>query len=234
MYCCCLVTKSCQTLCDPVECSLPASSIRGVFQANILKWVAISFSRGSSWPRDGMHVSCTGRIHYHLATREALIIMWIGFTICDDWWPLGYVRDTKKGWEQTTRKLHWTTELHWRASLGASLVVHWLRICTSTAEGMGSIPGPGIKIPPAKRHSPKIKRKIKKEKRKSLPKFLKVWNMTRTSVTIQHSWSEKLWKRKFLFNLMIEHYILFCMCEGYFSRVNLQRLELRKKIEKFK
>ena len=37
-------------LCDPMDCSPPASSVHGIFQARILEWVAISFSRGSSWP----------------------------------------------------------------------------------------------------------------------------------------------------------------------------------------
>ena len=46
------VAQSCLTLCDPVDCSLPASSIHGILQAIILEWVAISFSKGSSWPRD--------------------------------------------------------------------------------------------------------------------------------------------------------------------------------------
>ena len=40
------VTKSCPTLCDPMDCSLPGSSIQDIFQARILVWVAISFSRG--------------------------------------------------------------------------------------------------------------------------------------------------------------------------------------------
>ena len=40
--------QSCWTLCDPMDCSLPGSSIHGIFQARILEWVAISFSRGSS------------------------------------------------------------------------------------------------------------------------------------------------------------------------------------------
>ena len=43
---------SCVRLCDPVDCSLPGSSIHGIFQARILEWVAILFSRGSSQPRD--------------------------------------------------------------------------------------------------------------------------------------------------------------------------------------
>ena len=47
-----LVTESCPALCDPTDCSLPGSSVCGMFQARILEWVAIFFSRGSSWPRD--------------------------------------------------------------------------------------------------------------------------------------------------------------------------------------
>ena len=46
------VAQLCLTLCDPMDCSLPGSSIHGIFQARILEWVAISFSRGSSQPRD--------------------------------------------------------------------------------------------------------------------------------------------------------------------------------------
>ena len=46
------VAQSCLILCDPLDCSLPGSSVRGIFQARILEWVAISFSRGSSWSRD--------------------------------------------------------------------------------------------------------------------------------------------------------------------------------------
>ena len=48
----CLVSQSCLTLCDPVDYSPPGFSIHGIFQARILEWVAISYSRGSSWPRD--------------------------------------------------------------------------------------------------------------------------------------------------------------------------------------
>ena len=43
-----LVTWSCLTLCDPVDCSPPGSSVHGVLQARILEWVAMLFSRGSS------------------------------------------------------------------------------------------------------------------------------------------------------------------------------------------
>ena len=46
------VVKSCPTLCDPMDCSLPGSSVHGIFQAIVLEWIAISFSRGSSQPGD--------------------------------------------------------------------------------------------------------------------------------------------------------------------------------------
>ena len=47
---CVLVAQLCQTLCDPMNYSLPGSSVHGILQARILEWVAISFSRGSSQP----------------------------------------------------------------------------------------------------------------------------------------------------------------------------------------
>ena len=52
------VTQSCLTLCDPTDCGLPGSSVC-ILQAGILEWIATSFSRGSSRPRDGTQVSCT-------------------------------------------------------------------------------------------------------------------------------------------------------------------------------
>ena len=74
------VTQSCPTLCDPMDCSLPGSSVHGIFQAIVLEWVAISFSRGSSWPRDRTRVSCivdrrftvwaTGEVPYKLKTQS--------------------------------------------------------------------------------------------------------------------------------------------------------------------
>ena len=48
----CLVAQSYPTLCDPIDCSPPGSSVHGIFQARILEWVAMPSSRGSSQPRD--------------------------------------------------------------------------------------------------------------------------------------------------------------------------------------
>ena len=65
------VTHLCPTLCDPVDCSLPGFSVHRILQARILEWVAISFSRGSSWPRDRTWLSCTaGRCFNLWATRK--------------------------------------------------------------------------------------------------------------------------------------------------------------------
>ena len=60
------------TLCNPMDCSPPSSSVHGIFQARILKWVAIPFSRGSSPSSDRIQGSCTvGRFFTVWATREA-------------------------------------------------------------------------------------------------------------------------------------------------------------------
>ena len=53
-----LVIQSYLTLCDPMDCSPPGSSVHRILQARILEWVAIPFSRGSSQPRDRTQVSC--------------------------------------------------------------------------------------------------------------------------------------------------------------------------------
>ena len=61
MWCICVCAQSCLTLCHPMDCSQPGSSVHGILQARILEWVSIFFSRGSSWPRDWTHdswVSC--------------------------------------------------------------------------------------------------------------------------------------------------------------------------------
>ena len=70
------VAQSCPTLCDPMDCSLPGSSVHGILQAVVLEWIAISFSRGPSQPRARTQVS---RIVYRLftvwATRESICLL---------------------------------------------------------------------------------------------------------------------------------------------------------------
>ena len=74
------VAQSCPTLCDPMDCSLLGSSVHGIFQARALEWVAISFSRESSRPRDRTQVSrIIGRLFTIWgATREATYVYTYG------------------------------------------------------------------------------------------------------------------------------------------------------------
>ena len=75
------VTQSCLILCDPMDFSLRASSIHGIFQARILEWVPISFSGRSSWPRDQTQVSrIVGRRFTFWATREVDTCMQVSTT----------------------------------------------------------------------------------------------------------------------------------------------------------
>ena len=69
-----LVIQSCLTLCDPMDCSLPGSSIHGILWARILAWVTMPSSRGSSRPRDQTWIFCIAGTFFTIwATREAPI-----------------------------------------------------------------------------------------------------------------------------------------------------------------
>ena len=65
----CMRTQSCPTICDSIICSLPVSSVHGIFQARIMEWVAISDSRGCSPPRDQIHISCIVRQILYFTTK---------------------------------------------------------------------------------------------------------------------------------------------------------------------
>ena len=54
----CMRAQLCLTLCDPMNCNLPCSSVRGILQPRILEWVAMPSSRGSSRLRNQAHISC--------------------------------------------------------------------------------------------------------------------------------------------------------------------------------
>ena len=76
VHMCVLVAQSCRTVCGPMDYSPPGSSVHGILQTRILEWVAVSFSRGSSQPRDWTRVSCiAGRFFFFFftlwATRKA-------------------------------------------------------------------------------------------------------------------------------------------------------------------
>ena len=70
------VAQLCLTLCDPMDCSLPGSSVHGIFQVRVLEWVAISFSRESSQPKDRTWVSHVAGRHFTIwATREVQAVL---------------------------------------------------------------------------------------------------------------------------------------------------------------
>ena len=69
------VTQSCPILCDPMDCSLWGSSIHGIFQARVLEWVAVPFSRGSSQLRDWTRgSSIASRWFYFLSHQGSYVI----------------------------------------------------------------------------------------------------------------------------------------------------------------
>ena len=71
---------------DPIDCSLPGSSAYGILQGRLLEWIAISFSRGSSWPSNQIWVFCiAGRLFTNWATREAPPPSPIPFKDTKDW-----------------------------------------------------------------------------------------------------------------------------------------------------
>ena len=73
------VAQSCSTLCDPIDCSLPGSAVYGIFQAIVLEWIAVSFSRESSQPRAWTWVSCIVDRHFTIwATWEVHFFFFCG------------------------------------------------------------------------------------------------------------------------------------------------------------
>ena len=86
-----LGTQLCLILCDPMDCSPPGSSVHGILQTRILEWVAISFCKGLSHPRDQTQVSCiAGRFLTVWATRDEvkLKVAQSCPTLCD---PMDYI-----------------------------------------------------------------------------------------------------------------------------------------------
>ena len=78
--CCCLVTKSCLTPCNPMDCSLSGSFVHGIFPGKNTGESCHFLLQGSSWPRDQTRISCVSflgrQILNHWATREAPVL-WV-------------------------------------------------------------------------------------------------------------------------------------------------------------
>ena len=115
-----LLAQLCLTLCDPLDCSPPGSSVHGILQARILEWVATSSSRGSSQPRDQTHVSCVaciGRwILYHWATWEDCIYIWLTYSTQIQ--TIHLIYEHVIGWKYNWRIAEWlSAEEEWAASI---------------------------------------------------------------------------------------------------------------------
>ena len=88
-----LVAQSCPTLCVHIDCNPPGSSVHhGILQARILEWVAIPFSRGSSWPRDQTQVSCSADRFFTISAIRGIIThiiynVYITYTWRRQWHP---------------------------------------------------------------------------------------------------------------------------------------------------
>ena len=99
-----------QPICNPMNCGTPGSSVHGILQARILEWAAISFSRGSSWPRDRTQVSCTADSFFPREVHKgrsrlayALLLSWLG-TQCS---PGFCTTAGRRGWEATSSGSLW-------------------------------------------------------------------------------------------------------------------------------
>ena len=130
------VAQSCLTLCNPMDCSLPGSSVLGIFQARILKWVAICFSRASSQPRDWTRVSCTaGRRSTVWATREAPNLS-VGFSLPQPGrlpWKRHHVLKAMSSQDPTGKgEIQWIRLWPW-PSIGIISQRGLFRVCWSTA-----------------------------------------------------------------------------------------------------
>ena len=113
------VTQLCLTLCDPMDCSPPGSSIHRVFQAKILEWVAISFSKRPSWPRDWTQVFRIIDRHFTIwTTREAHwqvgINPWQGF--CHKPYEVTMELQSRAPSLASHRACHTFTQAHCRVS----------------------------------------------------------------------------------------------------------------------
>ena len=116
------VIQSCTTPCNPMDCSPPGSSIHGILQARILEWVAISFSRGSSWPRDQTQVSLIagrgftseppGNPWIHRTLLNTHTQLWLYLNI--SWWSKGKTSQNWSGWPDETAFLRHLNQVHWK------------------------------------------------------------------------------------------------------------------------
>ena len=113
------VAQSCLTLCDPMGCSPPGSSVHGIFQAIVLECIAISFSRGYSQPRDWTRVSC-------IVDRRFTV--WATSKVLKQSQMITKISRTKLGmvmeFQLSYFKFTWVRSLGWEYPLEKEMAVH--------------------------------------------------------------------------------------------------------------
>ena len=116
--------QSCLTLCTPMDCSPPDSSVHGILQARILEWVALPSSRGSSRPRDWIsisYVSCIGRqVLYHWCYLGSPEGCWLGAKSQDQKDPRQSLKSRNRRMSSERGRQNW--ELEQRHAWGGSSV----------------------------------------------------------------------------------------------------------------
>ena len=156
---CVLISQSCLTLYDSMNCSLPGSPVHGILQARILEWVTIPVSRGSSQPR-GLNPGLPHyrQILYHLSRWGSPQLHWTPCCFMNRpamHPPQGLCTCNSLFLEYSSRRyLHDSLPYHsavLKAETGTSLVVQWLRICLP----MQGIPGPELRSHMAGQLSPR-------------------------------------------------------------------------------
>ena len=148
------VAQSCPTLCDPMDYSLPSFSIHGILQARILEWVAMSFSRVSSRPRDQTWVSrIVGRRFNlwateggHLFRLTCSVVLWGGRNTANKyhWHVWGVLRVSGSHWVYPSswqRVLSWSTLLRLQVALQGCCpkqTLHFMHFPGLSCSGSGS------------------------------------------------------------------------------------------------
>ena len=110
-----LVAQSCPIICDLMDCNPPVFSVHGILLARIPEWVAISFFRGSFWPRDQTWVACiAGRFFYCLTHQAAHGVTVLMFELHS------LTRQRFFSWNVSSTFLHW-----YQATLEGGSLLHF-------------------------------------------------------------------------------------------------------------
>ena len=125
----CMCVQSCPTLCNRMDYNLPGSSVHGILQARILEWVAVSFSKGSSCPRDQTQLSCLAGDSLSLSHQGSPLstyyVYGVLYVICPHRSPLGMY---------TTHV--WMWELDYKESWVPKNWCFWIVVLKKTLESL--------------------------------------------------------------------------------------------------